>query len=73
MFSYLKSRLEPIVDRVSNSPTTEYVKEKVSVANGKVRTFIDQRIRKRVGDDGEAGTGDKIEDGQRRHREHYSD
>lgn len=50
MFSYLKSRFDPIVEKVKTSPTTGYVKEKVSMANTKVRTFIDQRVRGRVED-----------------------
>ena len=54
MFSYLKSRLDPIVEKVKASPTTGYVKEKVSAANTQVRTFIDQRVRGRV-DDGRGG------------------
>jgi hypothetical protein len=37
-------------DKVKNSPTTEYVKDKMSIAHQKVRGFIDKRVHGRSGD-----------------------
>lgn len=56
MFSYLKARLDPIVEKVRTSPTTDYIKDKFSVANKKARSFISQR----VGGGGGGGDGSPL-------------
>jgi hypothetical protein len=50
MYSYLKQRFGPIVERVKSSPTTEYVRDRMSLAHQKVRGFIDKRVQGRSGD-----------------------
>lgn len=47
MFSYLREKFVPIVEKVKSSPTTGYLKDKASMANQKVRSFIDQRVKGR--------------------------
>lgn len=37
-------------EKVKNSPTTEYVKDKVNIAHQKMRGFIDKRVHGRSGD-----------------------
>lgn len=47
MFSYLKQQFDPIIEKVKSSPTTGYLKDRVVMANKKVRSFIDKRVQGR--------------------------